>query len=113
MIKNYDSSITTPQVIFLGLDEARKENGMGFKSYVGTPYFALDVTPKGTIEEKANGVIAEMEKKGLSFDTGRMVMSLSAEEGMDSICRIIGERNIFLTLNAPPQPLSTPKPAPS
>ncbi|KAK2763069.1 NADH pyrophosphatase [Arachnomyces sp. PD_36] len=79
-IKNYNSSITTPQVVFLGLDETQKESGMTFKSYVGAPYFALDVTPKGTMEKEAKGVIAEMEGKGLSFDTGRTVMSLSAEE---------------------------------
>lgn len=82
MVKNYDSSFTVPQVVFLGLDEARTANGMSYKSYVGTPYFALDVTPKGTIEEEAKGVIAEMEGKGLSFNTARAVMSLSAEEGI-------------------------------
>lgn len=79
LIKEYNSSITLPLVLFLGLDERNKE---GFKHglYTGVPYFAIDVTPKGTYEKEANGVVAAMEKKGLHFEAGRMLMSLDAQE---------------------------------
>ena len=55
----------------------------GFKHgiYEGTPYFAVDVTPKGTVEKEASGIIEEMKKKGLNFLEGRVNMSLAAPDG--------------------------------
>mgnify|MGYP002718567990 FL=1 len=84
MIKNYDSRKTHPTLIFLGLDENRKEGGLAWKIYSGTPYFAVDVTPKGSEEQQtaAKDVIGAMEAKGLSFFQTRVVMSFSADEGM-------------------------------
>lgn len=82
MIKNFDSRVTNPQVVFLGLNEAEKENALEYDSYVGTPYFALDVTPQGAVEKEAKGVIAEMEARGLSFNTQRTIMTISPEECM-------------------------------
>lgn len=83
MIKDYDSRITIPHLIFLGLDESRKGDGLNWKIYSGVPYFALDVTPKGTEDQQANAkdVISSMEAKGLSFYQSRVVMTLSADEG--------------------------------
>ena len=80
MIKQYNSTITLPLVLFLGLDE-RKKDGFEYGIYKGTPYFAVDVTPKGTVEKEATGVIEAMKAKGLSFVEGRMHMSLNAPEG--------------------------------
>ncbi|KAJ6146978.1 hypothetical protein N7497_008960 [Penicillium chrysogenum] len=82
MIKNYDSRKTHPTLIFLGLDENRKEGGLAWKIYSGTPYFAVDVTPKGSEEQQtaAKDVIGAMEAKGLSFFQTRVVMSFSADE---------------------------------
>lgn len=84
MIKSYDSRKTHPTLIFLGLDESRKEGGMAWKIYSGTPYFAVDVTPKGPEEQQtaAKDIIGAMEAKGLSFFQARVVMSFSADEGM-------------------------------
>ncbi|OQD88382.1 hypothetical protein PENANT_c004G01381 [Penicillium antarcticum] len=84
MIKNYDSRKTHPTLIFLGLDESLKEGGFAWKIYSGTPYFAVDVTPKGSEEQQiaAKDVISTMEAKGLSFFHARVVMSFSADEGM-------------------------------
>lgn len=84
MIKNYDSRKTHPTLIFLGLDESHKEGGLTYKIYSGTPYFAVDVTPKGPEEQQtaAKDIIAAMEAKGLSFFQTRVVMSFSADEGM-------------------------------
>ncbi|KAM3068976.1 NADH pyrophosphatase [Clarireedia jacksonii] len=85
IIKEFNSSVTVPLVLFLGLDERKEKEGregelFKYKNYTGVPYFAVDVTPKGTCEEQAKGVIEAMKEKGLSFVEGRMHMSLNAPE---------------------------------
>ena len=80
MIKEYNSSITLPLVLFLGLDE-RKKDGFEHGIYKGTPYFAVDVTPKGTVEKEATSIIEAMKAQGLQFVEGRLHMSLNAPEG--------------------------------
>jgi NAD+ diphosphatase len=86
MIKSYDSRKTHPTLIFLGLDEGQKAGGMSWKVYTGTPYFAVDVTPKGSEEQQtaAKDIIGAMEAKGLSFFQTRVIMTLSADEGMSA-----------------------------
>jgi NAD+ diphosphatase len=86
MLKNYDSSKSHATLIFLGLDESRKEGGLAWKIYQGTPYFAVDTTPKGPEEQQtaAKDVISTMEAKGLSFFQTRVHMSFSADEGMNT-----------------------------
>jgi NAD+ diphosphatase len=81
MIREYNSAITLPLVLFLGLDERKKE-GFEHGTYSGSPYFAVDVTPKGTIEKEATGVIEAMKAKGLQFIEGRLHMTLNAPEGI-------------------------------
>jgi NAD+ diphosphatase len=81
MIAEYNSEITLPLVVFLGLDE-RKKDGFEHGIYKGTPYFAVDITPKGTVEKEATGVVEAMKVQGLSFLEGRVHMSLNAREGM-------------------------------
>lgn len=78
-ISQYNSTITIPQLLFLGLDE-REQDGFRWNIYHGSPYFALDVTSKGSTESEANSVIQEMESRGLKFIEGRMHMSLPAPE---------------------------------
>ncbi|PLB42346.1 NAD(+) diphosphatase [Aspergillus candidus] len=82
MIKDFDSRKTTANLIFLGVDETRKQDGLAWKIYTGAPFFALDVTPKGCEEQQngANAVISAMEAKGLSFFQSRVVMSFSADD---------------------------------
>lgn len=82
-IRDYDSRITFPHLIFLGLDETRKGDGFSWKIYSGVPYFALDVTPRGSDEQQANAkeVVRYMEAKGMSFNRSRIVTELSADEG--------------------------------
>lgn len=83
VIRDYDSRITFPHLIFLGLDESRKGDGLNWKIYSGAPYFALDVTPKGSEEQQANAkdVVSHMEAQGMTFYQTRVVMTLSADEG--------------------------------
>ncbi|KAF9887290.1 NADH pyrophosphatase [Aspergillus nanangensis] len=82
IIKEFDSRKTTPHLVFLGLDETRKQDGLTWNIYTGAPFFALDVTPKGCEEQQTTckSVIGEMEAKGLSFLQARVVMSFSADE---------------------------------
>lgn len=79
MVSEYNSSVTIPQILFLGLDE-RKNSGFEWTIYHGSPYFALDVTPKGTIRSAAETLIESMKSRGLQFVEGRMHMSLPAEQ---------------------------------
>jgi NAD+ diphosphatase len=80
LIMQYNSTITLPLVLFLGLDE-RKKDGFEHGIYKGTPYFAVDATPQGTVKAQAESVIEAVKAKGLSFVEGRMHMSLNAPEG--------------------------------
>ncbi|KAI9047359.1 hypothetical protein LZ554_008806 [Drepanopeziza brunnea f. sp. 'monogermtubi'] len=79
MLKGYNSATTLPLVLFLGLDE-KKRDGFEFGIYKGRPFFAVDVTPRGTVEKEAKGVIEEVTKKGNTFVEGRMHMTLNAPE---------------------------------
>lgn len=83
MIKNFDSRKTTPILVFLGLDESRKENGLTHKIYTGAPTFAVDVTPKGSDDQQtaAKDVISELEAKGLSFFQTRVITTFTPEDG--------------------------------
>lgn len=82
MIKGYNSQITLPLVLFLGLDE-KKKDGFEHGIYHGRPYFAVDVTPRGTVEKQANGVIEAAKSTGSTFIEGRMHMTLNAPEGKE------------------------------
>jgi len=84
MVAEYNSAKMIAQLVFLGLDEKNKQ-GLQWNTYNGAPYFALDVTPQGSIEIAANSVIEAMESRGLQFVEGRMHMSLPATEGMLSV----------------------------
>ncbi|KAI1321259.1 NUDIX hydrolase domain-like protein [Xylariaceae sp. FL0255] len=79
-IKEFNSGVTQPLILFLGLDEKNK-SGFEYRDYKGSPYFAIDVTPKGTVEEKAKNVIeAAKAKEGLSFIPGGRLLTLNAPE---------------------------------
>ncbi|KAI9858856.1 MAG: NADH pyrophosphatase [Vezdaea acicularis] len=83
IISEYDSSVMVPILVFLGLDE-QKRNGVehlhASNTFSGVPYFALDITPKGSIETQANTLIKDMQGRGLTFLEGRHHMKLSAQE---------------------------------
>lgn len=82
-IKEFDSSKEKPTLLFLGLDERVKEEGVfGYGIYKGNAYFALDITPKGNLETEANKIIEEVKGKGLVFEGNRMILSLNAAEGL-------------------------------
>ncbi|KAI1337730.1 NUDIX hydrolase domain-like protein [Xylariaceae sp. FL0016] len=80
IIKEFNSDVTQPVILFLGIDE--KKTGFEYREYKGNPYFAIDVTPKGSIEEKAKSVIEAVKAKtGYSFISGQRLLTLKAPEG--------------------------------
>ncbi|KAI4683516.1 uncharacterized protein J4E88_004692 [Alternaria novae-zelandiae] len=79
VIAQYNSTLYVPQIIFLGLDE--RKDGFKYKEhYKGQPWFAVDVTPKESVKEKAEELLERMTSTGLEFSKGRMNLSLQAEE---------------------------------
>lgn len=89
LIKEFNSDKTQPLILFLGVDDRAQlpsrgsEQGIfGFNDYRGSPYFAVDVTPRGTLTEAANSIIAALGAKGLAFrDNSPRRMDLPAPEG--------------------------------
>jgi NAD+ diphosphatase len=81
LIREFNSSTSTPQLVFLGLDES-KRNGLKYKNYTGAPQFAVDATPRGSYEEEAKNIIAGLEKRGLTFVEGMRAMNFPAGTGM-------------------------------
>lgn len=78
LVEVFDSSKTTPQFVFLGLDEKIKD-GYKFKNYTGAPHFAVDVTPKGQYEQAAEQLCQKWLDGGLKFVEGMRAMNFSAE----------------------------------
>jgi NAD+ diphosphatase len=79
-VKSFNSAVTQPIILFLGLDE--KKSGFAYREYKGSPHFAIDVTPKGSIEEKAKSVIEAVKaKQGVSFIPGGRLLTLNAPDG--------------------------------
>lgn len=116
-IKEYNSSIYLPQMVFLGLDE-RREDFTYKDQYKGAPFFAVDVTPKHeSIKEAAEALIKTFEERGLQFSKSRLHLALPPEEGLSS--RPVGPPHYHgLTLfcschlrrSAPPPGLERPQP---
>lgn len=57
---------------------------MTYKIYTGVPFFAVDVTPRGSEVQQtaAKDVISAMEEKGLSFFQTRIVSTFTPDDGM-------------------------------
>ncbi|KAL8659841.1 MAG: hypothetical protein Q9226_000206 [Calogaya cf. arnoldii] len=79
LVSEYNSTVTVPQLLFLGLDERNKQ-GLTFNIYTGSPYFALDVTPKGTIQAQAESLVQSLQVRGLKFLEGRIQAALPAQD---------------------------------
>ena len=83
-VAGFNSAVARPLILFLGLDqrEQAKAGGFEYRGFQGSPYFAIDVTPKGSIAEAAQGVIEAVKAKGLSFLPGTRHVNINAPEGM-------------------------------
>jgi NAD+ diphosphatase len=84
-IQNFDSTKTTPLIVFLGMLEEGNENdhisSTDHGDIQGHPYFAIDITPKGNHAEQAASFLEEQEKNELSLDKNPRAMSHSPEAG--------------------------------
>ncbi|KAK0621476.1 NUDIX hydrolase domain-like protein [Bombardia bombarda] len=87
MIKAFNSDETRPVVLFLGVDDRSRlpSNGasttpFSYKTYVGTPYFAIDVTPRpgNVAEAAAAALVADVEARGRAFSGSARNMALEA-----------------------------------
>ncbi|KAM0249995.1 hypothetical protein ACHAP5_002588 [Fusarium lateritium] len=82
-IQSFDSTKTKPLIVFLGMleegNESDKIASTDHGDIQGHPYFAIDITPKGTHAEKATSFLAEQEKKGISVDKNPRAMSQSPD----------------------------------
>lgn len=84
-IKQFDSTVRRPQVIFLGTLESgdqdpefETEKHGGVR---GQPFFAVDVTPKGDYADAATALLKQQEEKGMKLQTDSRSMTLHAEAG--------------------------------
>lgn len=86
-------------MIFLGLDE-KKKTGFEYThkgtTIGGAPYFALDITPRGSVSDVCEKLIEGLKSKGLSFTPGRG-MDLVATDG--ELSRQVLARQFQYTLN--------------
>ena len=80
MIEEYNSSKATPQLIFLGLEESKKD-GLTYKHFTGAPHFAVDITPRSGYEDEANELLSTMEKRGAKPLEGLRAMRFPADIG--------------------------------
>ncbi len=95
-IASFNSEAPPPLVLFLGIEDEEKMKkdrerdrdldqaapGFEYRGYRGSPYFAVDVTPKGPTAGAARGVVESVKARGLSFLPGTRHITLNAPEGM-------------------------------
>ncbi len=90
LIRDFNSEEIHPVILFLGVDEENRlpshnasvEDDFIYKNYKGSPCFAVDVTPRGSLTEVANALIAAVKAKGYSFhDSSPRHMGLHAGQG--------------------------------
>ncbi|ORY69700.1 NUDIX hydrolase domain-like protein [Pseudomassariella vexata] len=79
LLQEFNSDVTFPVVLFLGIDE-KKKTGFEWREYKGEAHFAVDVTPQGPIAEKAKSVTEAVKAKGIDFLPGARHVSLNAPE---------------------------------
>ncbi|KAH0541765.1 hypothetical protein FGG08_003787 [Glutinoglossum americanum] len=79
MVREYNSEAAIPLLVFLGLDE-EKAGGVEWGAYTGAPQFALDITPKGTLKEKAEELVRVVEGRGWKALQGRTNLNLDAPQ---------------------------------
>ncbi|KAK4123059.1 hypothetical protein N657DRAFT_574192 [Parathielavia appendiculata] len=69
-IAEYDSSQEQVVIVFLGIEEVvlgEEEEVFKYRDFSGTPYFAVDVTPRGRVVGVAEELCRAMEGKGYAF----------------------------------------------
>lgn len=93
-IAQYDSTKSTPLVVFLGLvdgslggaagksEEAVELETTEHGTVKSQPYFAVDITPRDSYKEAAEAFQKAFEGRGLSIETNPRALALLPEHGM-------------------------------
>lgn len=83
LVAAYDSKATTPLIVFLGI---REDEVSEFKvrNFRGCPWFAVDLTPKGSYADAAQKVIENLTSSGSTFLKSARQNTLSSELGKSS-----------------------------
>ncbi|RYP34793.1 hypothetical protein DL767_004130 [Monosporascus sp. MG133] len=79
-VREFNSDVALPVILFLGIDQTKTAGGFEHRKYKGTPYFAVDVTPRGSMAEAAKGVLERAKAKGFSVLAGARHITLNAPE---------------------------------
>ncbi|KAK5116232.1 hypothetical protein LTR62_008559 [Meristemomyces frigidus] len=97
MLSSYDSGAYMPQMIFLGIDEKSKD-ALSFtnkkNTHTGAPYFAIDVTPKKSVQAECEKLIQELKGRGLEFATGRVMDIVAADAAIYAEARQLLDWNL-------------------
>lgn len=87
-IRDYDSGVTRPDLIFLGVDEhaapdAPEEPLLEWKTYRGRPFFALDVSERGDETQRTGAaeLVKTLEAQGVTPWLSRHHTDFSPDEG--------------------------------
>ncbi|KAH9809292.1 putative NADH pyrophosphatase, partial [Teratosphaeria destructans] len=115
-VAQYDSARYVPQMIFLGVDEREAARGLSYQGkgnnvYRGVPYFAVDVTPRSSIKDAAESLIATLKARGLTFAQGRVMDIHASDAAIYAEARQLLDwnlRNPFCAPAANPPSPSTP-----
>ena len=80
VIAAYDSKATSPLIIFLGIREDEVSE-FHVRDFRGCPWFAVDLTPKGSYADAAQKVIEKLTSTGSTFHRSARQNTLSSELG--------------------------------
>ena len=101
MIRDYNSEEKHPLIVFLGIDVKNKvTSGSSFeyKGYKGSPFFAVDATPREPQTAQANGVLEALKSQGFSINRAPRHMGFNPDDGMMNptadIMTLTGEERI-------------------
>lgn len=80
LVAAYDSKATTPLIVFLGIREDEVSE-FTVREFRGCPWFAVDLTPKGSYADKAQKVIDKLTSNGSFFLKAARQNTLRSELG--------------------------------
>lgn len=95
MVRDFNSEEAHPLILFLGIDDKSRVSGPSsfeYREYKGSPFFAVDVTPREPFAAKANSVIDAVKSRGWSFNKAPRHMGFSANEGKGKVSKAVASR---------------------
>lgn len=80
LVAAYDSKVTIPLIVFLGIREDEVSE-FKIREFRGCPWFAVDLTPKGSYADEARKVNDKLTSSGCTFLKSARQNTLSSEFG--------------------------------